>query len=122
MLRSCPLLLPLLAAFLLVAPAAHAAGLTLDVTGADKVERSKVTYRCTGMDPFEVEYVNAGPNTLAIVPIEGERLVFVTVMSGSGARYASGPWIWWTKGDTATLSNEMDGPDAKPVACAEAAG
>lgn len=120
--RSRPFLLPICAAFLLAAPATHAAELTLDVTGAEKAERMKVRYRCAGMDPFEVEYVNAGPNTLAIVPVEGERLVFVTVMSGSGARYASGPWIWWTKGDTASLSSEMDGADAKPVECEEVAG
>ncbi|MDQ2774461.1 MAG: MliC family protein [Acidobacteriota bacterium] len=49
-------------------------------------------------DAFTVEYLNGGGNSLAITPISGRSLIFVSVISGSGARYASGPYIWWDAG------------------------
>lgn len=66
------------------------------------------TYSCGDGDPFPVQFVNSGANALAIMEIDGEERIFVNVVSGSGARYASGPYIWWTKGNTATLENEME--------------
>ncbi|PIE15035.1 MAG: hypothetical protein CSA68_08755 [Rhodobacterales bacterium] len=65
-------------------------------------------YSCDGAEPFVVQYINSGPNTLAIVPIKGEMRIFVNVVSASGAKYASGEYVWWTKGKTAMLENEMD--------------
>ncbi len=65
------------------------------------------TYSCAGGEPFKVQYVNAGANTLALLPVDGEERIFVNVVSGSGARYASGQYIWWSKGETATLENEL---------------
>lgn len=65
------------------------------------------TYACGDADVFAVQYVTAGANALAILPIDGEERVFVNVVSASGARYVSGAHVWWTKGDAATLENEM---------------
>lgn len=65
------------------------------------------TYACRDAVAFSVQYVNAGANALAILPIDGEERIFVNVVSGSGARYVSGAHVWWTKGDAATLENEM---------------
>lgn len=48
--------------------------------------------------PFTVEYLNAGENHLAVIPIHGQALVFANVISGSGARYAAGRYIWWDAG------------------------
>lgn len=66
------------------------------------------TYSCAGGEPFQVQYVNAGANALALLPIDGEDRIFVNVVSGSGARYASGQYIWWSKGADATLENELE--------------
>ncbi len=66
------------------------------------------SYSCGNGEPFSVQYVNAGANALAIFPIDGEDRIFVNMVSASGARYASGAYVWWTKGDTATLENEME--------------
>jgi membrane-bound inhibitor of C-type lysozyme len=82
-------------------------------------ERTVVQYHCEGLDPFAVTYVNAAPNFLAIVPVDGKNLIFVTVLSGSGAKYAAGEYEWWTKGSDATLAN-LTTPDAAPVTCSEA--
>ena len=49
--------------------------------------------------PFTVEYLNAGENHLAILPVHGQALIFANVISGSGARYAAGQYIWWDAGD-----------------------
>jgi membrane-bound inhibitor of C-type lysozyme len=82
-------------------------------------ERRIVRYDCGQSEPLVAEYVNAAPNFLAIVSIEGgPKLVFVTVLSASGARYAAGEYEWWTKGSEGTLAN-LTTPDAEPLACTE---
>jgi membrane-bound inhibitor of C-type lysozyme len=82
-------------------------------------ERKVVEYHCGEADPMTVEYINAAPNFLAILPVGGQKLVFVTVLSGSGARYAAGQFEWWTKGPEGTLS-DLTTPDADPLVCSEA--
>ncbi|MFT4114024.1 MliC family protein [Silvibacterium sp.] len=48
---------------------------------------------------FTVEYLNGAGNSLAVVPVGGRSLIFANVISGSGARYAAGTFIWWEAGD-----------------------
>ncbi|RUT35079.1 hypothetical protein EMQ25_03760 [Arsenicitalea aurantiaca] len=85
-------------------------------------ERNVVTYECEGIDPITVEYVNANPIFLAFVPVDGEKLVFVNVLAASGARYASGQYVWWTRGAEATLHDEIAGEEAEPLSCLELSG
>lgn len=82
-------------------------------------ERRVVTYACEGVEQsFAVDYLNASPNFLAVIPVGGERLIFVATISASGARYVSGPFEWLAKGPEATFSDlRQDPPDA--VACSE---
>ena len=47
---------------------------------------------------FSVEYLNGAGNSLAIVPIGGQSVIFANVVSGSGARYAAREYIWWDAG------------------------
>ena len=65
------------------------------------------SYSCGDGAVFLVQYVNAGANMLAILPVDGDMRIFVNVLSASGARYASGTHIWWSKGDGATLEDEI---------------
>ena len=44
---------------------------------------------------FAVEYLNGAGNSLAILPVNGESIVFANIFSGSGARYAAKQFIWW---------------------------
>ena len=76
-------------------------------TGADSSIVS-TRYSCDGGEAFPVQYINTDTNNLALLPVDGEDRVFVNVISGSGARYVSGQYEWWSKGETATLSNEME--------------
>ncbi|GLQ53535.1 MliC family protein [Devosia nitrariae] len=88
--------------------------LTLGTDG--DAEKRLVRYECEGLEPFAVEYINAAPNFLALVPVEGETLIFSAVLSASGARYAAAHWEWWTSGPEASLHDLTLGPDAEPVA------
>lgn len=91
----------------------------LDLDG--DVQRTVSRYECEGAEPFTVEYVNAKPVFLAFVPVNGEKLVFVNVIAASGARYASGQYVWWTRGPDADLYDVTAGEDAAPIlTCLEA--
>ena len=78
----------------------------LDAGTADSV--TSQTYSCGAGEEFAVQYINSGANALAIFPIDGQERIFVNVVSGSGAKYASGAHVWWTKGNDATLENELE--------------
>jgi membrane-bound inhibitor of C-type lysozyme len=96
--------------------------LQLQLSADQDFERRTVSYDCGAEAPLLVTYLNAAPNFLAVVPIEGETqpLVFAAVLSASGARYASGHWIWHTKGPDANLFDAAEGDAAEPVlSCSE---
>jgi len=107
-------------ALLLAAPAMAvetSIQIVLELKG--NAQRDVKTYQCEGVEPFDVEYINASPIFLAFVPVAGEKLLFVNVMSASGARYASGEWEWWTKGSEATLTDLTAAEGTAPLSCLE---
>lgn len=84
---------------------------------AGKFERRTITYDCATGGQLKVTYINADPNFLAIVPVSGQaqELIFASVISGSGARYAAGKYVWWSKGDSANLFDSTLGDNAPPL-------
>lgn len=80
--------------------------LAFDIGGSDSV--TSIIYDCEDGEAYSVKYVIAGDNTLAIMDVNLDDRVFVNVVSASGARYVSGSYVWWSKGDTATLENELE--------------
>ena len=94
--------------------AGDAPGISIGIENGSPDMRTTAHYDCAGKT-VEVEYVNVEPDHLAIVPVEGRKRIFVLVMSGSGARYASGRYVWWSKGREASLYDEMKGADAPPI-------
>lgn len=85
-------------------------------------ERRTVLYDCSDGEPFDVLYIDAAPNFLALVPIAGdpESRIFAAVESASGARYAAGPFIWSTEGPEASLFDTTLGDDAPAIlTCSE---
>ena len=95
------------------------AGATLSIPLDTSADTSITTarYSCAGGAPFSVQYVNAGENSLALIPVDGAERVFVLTVSASGARYVSGGHEWWSKGDGATLDDTMtEEPPAECIA------
>jgi membrane-bound inhibitor of C-type lysozyme len=90
-------------ALLAAGATASATDLTLHLKGSQPVSRLTAQYQCDAegakmglpAGPFSVEYVNGAGNSLAILPVNGESIVFANIFSGSGARYAAKQYIWW---------------------------
>jgi membrane-bound inhibitor of C-type lysozyme len=110
----------------LISGAAPASGsdLTIKLAGSDRIERKTVQFVCDrsaaklGLPsgPFAVEYINGAGNSLALLPVSAKTLIFVTVPSGSGARYASGPLTWSDGGSRgAFLSSDLLGQHAQTL-------
>jgi membrane-bound inhibitor of C-type lysozyme len=82
---------------------AVASDLTIHLSGSQTISRKTVRYQCDAQAAkmglpagvFSVEYINGAGNSLAIVPVSGNSMIFANVISGSGARYAAGEFIWW---------------------------
>ena len=104
----------------LSAGVAGASELTIHLQGSGTVERTMVKYQCDGQGAkmglppgvFGVEYLNGAGNHLAVVPMKGNSMVFVTVPSGSGAKYAAAEFTWWEAGGAVTLYSDFPGVKA----------
>jgi len=99
-------------------PMASANDLTIHLPDNPSVSRQTVEYQCDakGSDigvpagPFAVEYINAGGNSLVVVPISGKGLIFSSVISASGVRYTARQYTWWdAKGSVTLSSDSMNG-------------
>ena len=64
--------------------------ITLTLGTTSDAEKRIINYTCENADPFSVEYINAAPNFLALVPVDGQTMVFSAVISASGVRYVAG--------------------------------
>ncbi|THK35134.1 META domain-containing protein [Ensifer sp. MPMI2T] len=98
--------------------AAGVAEVTLSIPEAAAVDRQKVRYDCGG-ETVEAEYINAGPVSLVTFSFGGTYIVASAVISGSGARYAGGRYVWWTEGEEATLFDVTKGEEDPGVVCAK---
>lgn len=79
-----------------------------------QVERLAVTYDCS-TTTLDVEYINADPISLVVFAYDGKPLLGSNLLSASGARYAGGQFIWWSKGRNASLYDLTKGEDAAPI-------
>jgi len=103
-------------ALLIALPSAAAAQTAADALPLGPDARVvEVRYACTGMKaPLAVTYVTDGPNSLAVVPVEGAPLIMAATMSGSGVRYMGGFWLWWDQGDHADLYDQRTPERSSP--------
>ncbi|HEY0918109.1 MliC family protein [Devosia sp.] len=114
--RPAPLPLALALALLLAGPAVSAAApaqLTLALPGDAEIRT--VAYDCDGGAAMQVTYINAAPNFLAVIPVGDGTQIFAAVLSASGAKYAAGNFVWWTKGPDADWYDLTQGEDAAPA-------
>lgn len=119
--KSAALLPAVLAAAVSACPAkVQAAEFTVAVPEAAAVERRSVAYVCEDGGALTVDYINAADVSLAVFAWQDATVVAAVGPSGSGARYAGGRYVWWTKGAAATLHDALAGPDAAPLASCRA--
>jgi membrane-bound inhibitor of C-type lysozyme len=93
---------------------ARATDVTIHLNGSQSISRNTMKYQCDAQGAkmglpkgvFSVEYLNGAGNSLAIVPVGGDSRIFVNVVSGSGARYAAGEYIWWDAGGGVNFSSD----------------
>lgn len=102
-----------------IAPATGAAAGTLELDLPGTVETQSVRYDCGQDKHLTATYHNAADNALAVLNFEGRTLVMANVLAASGARYAGGTHVWWTKGDSGDLYDLTKGEDAPPLSCTE---
>ena len=96
--------------------------LQLQLSTDQDFERRIISYDCGTDTSLTVTYLNAAPNFLAIVPVEGEAqpLVFAAVSSAAGGRYAAGRWVWETRGPDASLFDATESEDEEAIlTCSE---
>ncbi len=100
---------------------AGASDLTIPLQGTGTFQRKTVKYQCDAngvkmglpAGVFAVEYLNETNNHLAVVPVKGSSMIFVTVPSGSGAKYAAQEFVWWEAGGRGTtFESDFPGPKA----------
>lgn len=108
---------PMVVLTLLYAAPAGAGDLTLPLPAGVAATRIAVRYQCEGLGPFQVDYLSAGAVSLALMTLDGQAQAFAQVLSGSGARYASGPYVWWIKGIEGTLQDLRGGEGAQVLKC-----
>ena len=67
-----------------------------------------VTYTCERGVDIPATYVNSADEAVAVIHVEGRQITLQITPSASGARYAwpsdGSGYVWWTKGDAATLA------------------
>ncbi|MGL4279427.1 MAG: MliC family protein [Albidovulum sp.] len=81
------------------------------------------TYICDRGVEVPVAYVNADDGAVAVLQVEGRLITLLNEPAASGARYAwpsdGAGYVWWTKGDTATLYWRDGEADSEAVLYAE---
>lgn len=84
-------------------------------------ERRLVKYECENRtEILIVEYLDAAPNFLAILPVKNKKLIFANIYSKEGTSYISGKYAWRIKGvNTNLLDLTAAEADRTLLACAE---
>lgn len=94
---------------------AWAAEVAFELPGA--LDRQSVAYACSDGSAPKVAYYNLPDQSLAVVETAaGKARVYVSVLSASGAKYVSGPYVFWTRGSRADMLDERKA-DVPAVTC-----
>lgn len=104
---------------MIASAAAFASEIKIEVPGEGTTEVKPVSYKCDGELPVSATYINAPGNALAVLLIGDDTVVTANVLAASGAKYAGGKYIWWTKGTEADLYDLTLGEDAPARHCVE---
>ncbi|WP_246739652.1 MliC family protein [Martelella sp. HB161492] len=107
-------------ALLAVTPALAEDAITIPLPAGVTAATIDADYDCGGTS-VKAQYINAGDVHLATLAFDDQFTVASEAIAASGARYVSGFYVWWTKGDDATLYDMRKGENDPGIAC-KAAG
>lgn len=95
--------------------------LALLPTLATAQEFTTLRYACDRGVEVPATYVNGPDQSLAILHVEGSQITLVIEPAASGARYGwpsdGSGYVWWTKGDEATLYWKTPEGETPLLAC-----
>jgi membrane-bound inhibitor of C-type lysozyme len=97
--------------------AAHVAcAMPLTVPQIQTATVNTLRYKCNGGQALTVQYMNTkNKQSLALLTVDGRKILFVNVLAASGAKYVGDHYTWWTKGPEGTLTDETADPKAEPM-------
>jgi membrane-bound inhibitor of C-type lysozyme len=99
-----------------LAAAQSVSAMPLTVPQIQTASAQTTRYDCKGGKSVSVQYTNTrNHQSFAALTVDGRKLLFVHVISGSGARYVADQYTWWTKGPQANLYDEMAAKDSPPL-------
>jgi membrane-bound inhibitor of C-type lysozyme len=86
---------------------------------------STTRYQCDRGVEIPATYVNGPDQSLVVIHVEGRQITLVSEPAASGARYGwpsdGSNYVWWTKGDEATLYWKTPEGEAPLLTCKTAA-
>ena len=87
-------------------------------------EFTTLRYTCDRGVDLPATYVNSAEGSLVVIHVEGRQITLVADPAASGARYGwpsgGSSYVWWTKGNEATLYWKTPEGEAPLLICAEA--
>lgn len=101
--------------FAVISISAVASPLTVNIVG-----NSPAKYHCNDGTKIIVTYYALSDKSLQFVKLNFDKMevTLPAVISGSGSRYSDGyKTEWWIKGSSATLNEDINNKDQKPVEC-----
>lgn len=91
----------------LISPLAGAALLAAATPAAAEMALVSHRYVCERGAEVAATYVTAADGSAAVIQVEGRQIALVAGPAASGVRYAApsdgSGYVWWTKGEAATL-------------------
>jgi membrane-bound inhibitor of C-type lysozyme len=82
---------------------------------------STATYTCDRGVEIPATYVNGPEQSLVVIHVEGRQITLLNEVAASGARYGwpsdGSGYVWWTKGEAATLYWKTPEGEAPLLAC-----
>ena len=73
-------------------------------------------YVCRDGKTLDVTYMNTkNGQSFALLSVDARTLLFVNVLSASGAKYAADHFTWWTRGPTGTLTDDTASSSTQPL-------
>lgn len=95
--------------------------LALLPTTASAQEFTTQRYSCDRGVEVPATYINGADQSLVVIHVEGSQITLVGEEAASGARYGwpsdGSNYVWWTKGDEATLYWKTPEGEAPILTC-----